>query len=104
MRTGGAAAVLFVTRHRGALEWARASGFETATAVTHLEVEQLLPGDTVIGTLPVHLAAAVCARGARYLHLALDMPEHLRGVELSAEQMAQCGARVEQYLVRRLET
>jgi CRISPR-associated protein Csx16 len=93
--------VLFVTRHAGALDWAREQGLGVATAVVHLDVATLEPGDTVIGTLPVHLAAEVCARGARYLHLVLDLPVHLRGIELNAAQMTQCGARVEPFEVIR---
>lgn len=93
--------VLFVTRHAGALAWAHAQGLVAAIRVAHLDVGRLKPGDTVIGTLPVHLAAEVCARGARYLHLVLDLPVHLRGVELTAEQMNQYGARIEPFEVRR---
>src|SRR5207249_10984084 len=42
--------------------------------MTHLDLSDVLPGDVLIGTLPVHLAAEVCSRGARYLHLTLLLP------------------------------
>ena len=71
--------------------------------VAHLDVSEVRPGDTVIGTLPVHLAAEVCARGARYLHLSLDLPPGLRGSELSADDMEACKARLEEYEVRRVD-
>ncbi|HHQ40896.1 MAG TPA: CRISPR-associated protein Csx16 [Chromatiales bacterium] len=52
-------------------------------------------------TLPIHLAAEVCERGARYLHLRLEVPRELRGRELTADDLAALGARLEAYQVRR---
>jgi putative CRISPR-associated protein (TIGR02620 family) len=49
-------------------------------------------GDRIIGSLPVTLAAAVCARGGRYLHLSLALPARLRGQALDAAQMRAQGA------------
>ncbi|RMH48789.1 MAG: CRISPR-associated protein Csx16 [Alphaproteobacteria bacterium] len=85
----------FVTRHPGAVEWARRHGIE-AEAVHHLDPSAIRPGDTVIGTLPVHLAAEVCARRGRYLHLVLDLPPEARGRDLSAEEMDRHGARLQE--------
>ena len=65
-------------------------------------LDSLCPGDVVAGTLPVNLAAEVCARGARYLNLSLDLPLHARGRELDAEDMHRYGARLEEYTVRRV--
>lgn len=61
----------FVSRHDGANNWARQEVPE-ARQVSHLDVGNVGPGDIVIGNLPVHLAAAVCARGARFRHFAFD--------------------------------
>ncbi|MCG5536614.1 CRISPR-associated protein Csx16 [Ectothiorhodospira mobilis] len=93
----------FVTRHSGAVEWAHHQGLAVDRQVDHLDPMDLAPGDTVIGTLPVHLAAAICERGARYLHLSLDLPPELRGRELSADDMEAAGARLEAYRVERLD-
>jgi CRISPR-associated protein Csx16 len=92
---------LFVTRHPGAVEWAARQGIAVDKTVAHLDPDEIRPGDVVIGTLPVHLAAEVCAHGARYLHLVLDLPGELRGRELSAEQLLRLGARLEEYSVER---
>lgn len=91
----------FVTRHPGAAAWAREQGLAVDRAVAHLDPAAVQSGDIVIGTLPVNLAAEVCARGARYLHLSLDLPADWRGRELSAADMRACGARVEEYRVER---
>lgn len=91
----------FVSRHPGAREWAHRQSIPLDRQITHLDIQEIRPGDTVIGSLPVHLAAQVCARGARYLHLVLDLPPELRGRELDAEQMQQCGARIAAYHVAR---
>ena len=91
----------FVSRHPGARDWAQRHGIRVDRQVTHLEMEEIASGDVVIGTLPVHLAAAVCAQGARYLHLSLTLPEALRGRELSAGDMEACCARLEAFFVRK---
>lgn len=89
-----------VTRHPGALEWLLRQGIK-AQAVAHLDVEAIQPGDTVFGTLPLHLAARVCERGARFFYLAIELPASLRGQELSASTMDALGARLEEYVVDR---
>jgi CRISPR-associated protein Csx16 len=91
----------FVTRHAGAVEWAARQGIAIDRTVPHLDPSEVRPGDVVIGTLPVHLAAEVCASGARYLHLALELPPDRRGFELTAEEMTRCGARLVEYRVER---
>ena len=75
-----------------------------ARFVDHLDVEAIRPGDVVMGVLPVSLAAEVCARGARFLHLELHMPPDMRGKELSANDMERLGAELVEYDVRRTGT
>lgn len=77
----------FVSRHAGAIEWARRGGLAIERWVTHLDPAEVGADDTVIGTLPVNLAAAVCKRGARYLHLSIQVPAGWRGRELSADEL-----------------
>lgn len=91
----------FVSRHAGALDWARQNGIE-ATRLAHLDPDIIRAGDTVIGTLPVHLAADICARGGRYLHLSLDLPQEARGRDLSAAEMDRYGATLEEFEIRRM--
>jgi len=90
----------FISRHTGAVEWARRKGIEVDYWIEHLDVTEIEKGDTVIGSLPVNLAAEICARGARYLHLSLDLPAEARGRELGAEELERFGARLQEYLVR----
>jgi len=93
--------VWFVSRHAGAVEWARRQGLSVDRLVDHLDPAEVEAGDVVAGTLPIHLAAEVCERGARYLHLRLEVPRELRGRELTADDLAALGARLEAYQVRR---
>ena len=90
----------FVTRHPGAVAWAQRRGLAVDRQLAHLAPEQIAPGDTVIGTLPVNLVARVCARGGRYLHLSLDLPAEARGRELTADELERYGARLEAYVAR----
>ena len=98
--TGGK--VWFVSRHPGALAWAREEGIEADLWVEHLNPALVARGDTVIGTLPAHVAAQVCRRGARYLHLAMHLRRSDRGRELDARALREAGARLEPlHVVRR---
>lgn len=92
----------FISRHPGASEWARHEGIMVDERVAHLDIDRVKSGDTVAGTLPVNLAAQICARGAHYLHLTLEIPAEARGKELSAEQMRQFDARLEPFYVEKL--
>ena len=90
---------IIITRHSAAAEWLAAEGVVSASAEVraHLDVAEiraLPPGCTVVGTLPVHLAAEVCERGALYGHLAMTVPAEMRGQELSIAQMEECHPRV----------
>ena len=90
---------IFVTRHAGAREWARRQGFAVDEIVDHFDPETVQPGDIIIGTLPVHLAAEICRRGGRYFHLVLNVPPEHRGRELSADDMEKFGARLEEFSI-----
>jgi len=92
-------ATWFITRHPGAIEWARRHGLSVDRHIIHLDPADVRPGDLVLGTLPVNLAADVCAKGARYLNLSLDLPAEARGRELSTDDLERYGARLEEYLV-----
>jgi len=92
-------ATWFVSRHPGAVAWAASQGLQVDHLVQHLTATHVQNGDTVIGNLPVHLAAQVCARGAHFLNLSMDIPQHWRGLELSAAQLQQCQARLEAFNV-----
>lgn len=47
------------SRHPDAVAWMRREGIRFDRMVTHLDPAQVAPGDTVIGTLPMHAAAEV---------------------------------------------
>ena len=89
----------FVSRHPGAIEWATRQGLAVDRLVHHLDPALVCVGDTVMGALPVNLAAAVCERGARYLHLSMELPPDLRGKELTADQLNQLEARLARYQI-----
>ena len=92
----------FISRHPGARDWAEAEGHAIDRVLDHLTLAEVRAGDRVMGTLPIHLAAAVCERGARYFHLSLDLPPSLRGRELDADTLRRYGARLEEFTVRRV--
>ena len=91
--------IWFVSRHPGAVTWAKNQHIAVDYWVTHLSVDDVTTGDTVMGVLPVNLAAAICACGVRYLNLTLDLPYTLRGKELSEAELIGAGARLEEFTV-----
>ncbi|RUQ41762.1 MAG: CRISPR-associated protein Csx16 [Candidatus Competibacteraceae bacterium] len=91
----------FISRHGGAMDWAQSLGIIVDQVISHFDPECVQTGDIVIGTLPIHLAAHVCAHGGHYLHLSLNVPPEWRGRELSATELRACGARLEGYRVIR---
>ena len=92
----------FVSRHPGAIEWAKRQSLVIDRWVEHLDPAQVNAGDTVMGTLPVNLAAEVCRRSGRYLHLSLKIPPAWRGRELSTEELQQLAAHIEPYHIEQM--
>lgn len=91
--------VYFITRHEGARRWAEEEGFAVDRMVDHLDPADIRAGDAVLGTLPVNLAAEVCARGGRYFHLSLNLPPEWRGRELTPEDMRRFEAKLAEFRV-----
>lgn len=91
-----------ISRHPGALDWIQRKNIAFDRHLTHLDTADIQPGDTVIGSLPINLAAQVCQRGAQYWHLSLHLPETARGRELSAEELNQFDATLEQFDIRKI--
>lgn len=94
----------FISRHPGAVVWAMRQGLQFDRVLPHLDPAEVAAGDTVMGTLPLPLAANVCARGARYLHLSVNLPAELRGHELNADQLEALGASLCPYRVQTADT
>lgn len=89
----------FVSRHPGAIAWARKHKVAVDAWVDHLDASQVVEGDAVIGSLPIHLVADVGARGATYQHLQFDVSAQHRGRELDADDLDALGARLVGYRV-----
>lgn len=94
--------IWFVTRHTGALEWASRQGIFWDRELKHWGDETVRSGDRVYGTLPCQIAANVCAAGAEYWHLELSLASHLRGRELTADDLLTAGARFVRYEIKRV--
>jgi len=94
--------IYLISRHPGALEWLLQHIDQPAVHLEHLDdAAMIAPGDTVVGTLPVNLVADICRRGARYLHLQINIPRPLRGQELSARQIYELGGVLVEYAAHR---
>lgn len=93
----------FITRHAGALAWAKQQNLSFDIHLEHLlNLEQLQAGDVIIGTLPINLVYQLNLKHVRYTHLSLNIPSHLRGIELSTTQLDECQATLEEFFVQRI--
>lgn len=95
----------FVTRHSGALQWAHQKQLSFDVHLEHLiDLHLLHENDVVIGTLPINLVCALNEKGIRYIHLSLEIPVQLRGTELSADQLNECHASLQEFVVHKLNS
>lgn len=93
----------FITRHPGALQWAISHHVAFDVHLEHLiALDTLESGDVVIGTLPINIVYRINAHGVRYLHLSLEIPPQLRGVELDVAQLKTCKATLEEFFVTKV--
>ncbi len=89
-----------ITRHAGAVQWAAQTGLLYDVHLEHLlSITQLFEGDIVIGTLPINIVYRLNQKGVRYIHLSLEIPPHLRGIELDAAQLEACHATLQEFQV-----
>lgn len=99
----------FVSRHAGAIEWGKAWATHAVLNPKYIDhltparVARIKPGDTVIGTLPVQVIAAINRRGARYLHLEVNLSRTARGGELTAADLKRRRARLVEYTAVRVD-
>ena len=94
--------VFFVSRHQGAIEWMKKQPVKVDCWKDDLNIDTISAGDTVIGTVPIHLAAQICVKGAVFLALQLELPVDLRGTELTNNQLKQLNCKLCRYEVNRL--
>jgi putative CRISPR-associated protein (TIGR02620 family) len=93
--------IWIVSRHPGAIAFMTELGF-CGTIVSHITLDQVMPGDTVVGVLPLSLSLPLQESGALVLHLVIDLPAKHRGQELSSAQLKQFGARICHYQITEL--
>jgi CRISPR-associated protein Csx16 len=92
-----------LTRHQGAIDWLK-KHIQIDQWATHLHnPKQLQKGDEVYGVFPIHLAAQLNECGVRCFHLEFDIPEKLRGTELTEKMLTELNARLIEYNVTRRE-
>lgn len=77
----------FISRHLGAIEWVKTQNIHIDRFESHLDTSLVQPGDIVIGTLPIHLVAEICQKGAKFYFLSISVTREQRGTELTCEQL-----------------
>lgn len=94
--------IWFISRHPGAIAWIKEQAqWHIDHYRDHLDPDDIAPGDTVIGTLPPHIAAAICAKGAAWCALQLPQEAEQRGSEYSAADMTAMGCTLQRYHIHK---
>tara|TARA_R110002167_G_scaffold366450_1_gene597509 strand:+ start:19591 stop:19911 length:321 start_codon:yes stop_codon:yes gene_type:complete len=78
---------IIVSRHPASVRWLMMNLVDVDAIQHHLDLAQLRSGDCVYGNLTAHLVAQLNDLGVRYFHLQIQIPEHLRGVELDDSEL-----------------
>jgi CRISPR-associated protein Csx16 len=98
---------LLVSRHAAAQRWllieAEKRGWKNVVKMPHCKPEQVKSGDRVVGTLPIQLAAEICARNAEYWHLEIVVEEIDRGRELDFNELVKRGPLIQRYRIEQWE-
>ena len=91
--------ILIVSRHPGTVEWLRDTYplLETVPVLTGDVTDDDVKSKTVIGNLPLHLAASAATV------YAVEFCAPPRGAEYGASEMEAAGARLRRYTVQRTE-
>lgn len=92
----------FISRHQGAIEWVKHQNIQIDRFESHLDTSLVRAGDVVIGTLPIHLAAEICQKGARFYFLSVNVTYEQRGTELTYEQLTEQQCSIHQFWVEKL--
>lgn len=95
-------AVWFVSRHLGAIDWIKQQSIAIDHFVEHLNVDKIQANDTVIGTLPIHLAAQVCEKGATFYFLSVNVTREQRGTELTTKQLNEQNCSLQPFFIQKL--
>ncbi len=95
-------ATYFISRHQGAVDWINMQNIHIDHFVRHLDITDIQANDIVIGTLPIHLGAEVCAKGAKFYFLSVNVTEQQRGTELSAQTLIEQGCELVPYFIQKL--
>lgn len=89
---------IVITRHKALIEYLREIGLvDNRTQIsTHCNDVEEIRGRTVIGPLPLHLAA----EAASIVNIPLQIPQEMRGKELTLEQVREFAGEPQEYTVR----
>lgn len=94
-------AVWFISRHQGAIDWIKQQPIQIDRFESHLDVNLIQAEDTVIGTLPIHLAAEVCQKGAKFYFLSINVRPEQRGTELTQAQLVEQGCSLQEFYIEK---
>lgn len=92
-------ATLFVCRHPGAIAWMKQQPIKVDQWLSHLEPSDVQEGDTVIGILPMEVAAEICKKHAHFVVLSFRSTQALRGKELTQDDLTSLGCHLTEYIV-----
>lgn len=98
--------IYFICRHQGTIEWIKKQkNIKIDVFLEHLDLREteIRAEDTVIGILPIDIAAQVCAKGAKFYALKIHQELSERGQIFSADKVEKMNVSLRRFQVTDLE-
>ncbi len=92
---------ILTTRHPATVQWLARQGI-AAEQVDHVSSDSITHPVKLIGNVPPAIAAQVCQQGGEYWHIDLDLPQTIRGKELSVSDLEQYKAKIIRYHIEQI--
>ena len=78
--------VVIVSRHESTIDYLK-KRYPNAEVVNHIDDPKKFKDSLIIGNLPINVIDTLLKNGNRFVLLALNIPQELRGKELGEEEL-----------------
>ncbi|MBR1374612.1 MAG: CRISPR-associated protein Csx16 [Cardiobacteriaceae bacterium] len=98
--------IYFICRHQGTIDWVKSrKNIKIDVFLDHLDFREteICAEDTVIGILPIDIAAQICEKGAKFYALKIHQELSERGQNFSADNLEKMNVSLRRFQIIDLE-
>lgn len=88
--------IYLVSRQQETVDALRSDNVAFDKIISHFNPAIVKPGDVVLASLPLPIAAKVCAKGGIYKHVEITRPANIHG-DLTSAEILKYGYQINQY-------